>query len=305
MPPGVLVAASRRERPRRVPGRRRDLRLSASDLRDASAAGRSLRYLVPDAVAAYIGDHALYRDPGGPRDRDRHPPSARRPEDPRADGLPNARRPAGRERPPLELARRIVELAEDKKAADIVLLDLAALTTMADYFVICSGGSERQLDAIADGIIGGLRDEKIKPIGREGTPVSHWVLVDYGSVDRPHLHAAGARLLRPGEALVGGEDDPARPVGSRAVGPTRGPGRAAITVRSGVTGYRRVMPTWAVPPSSRAMWAFEIAAQPVTVSSSRPCSTRRSASPTAANGCASASPAACARTAPSSTSIPS
>ncbi len=86
------------------------------------------------------------------------------------------------ERPPLDLARRIVELAEDKKAADIVLLELAPLTTLADYFVICSGGSERQLDAIADGIISALRDEKVKPIGREGTPASHWVLIDFGSV---------------------------------------------------------------------------------------------------------------------------
>ena len=78
---------------------------------------------------------------------------------PRADGLPQRGKPASAsERPPLELARRIVELAEDKKAADIVLLDLGGLTTMADYFVICSGGSERQLEAIAGGIIGSLRD---------------------------------------------------------------------------------------------------------------------------------------------------
>jgi nicotinate-nucleotide adenylyltransferase len=42
------------------------IRLSASDLRRTAASGRSLRYLVPDAVAAYIGDHALYRNPGGP-----------------------------------------------------------------------------------------------------------------------------------------------------------------------------------------------------------------------------------------------
>lgn len=82
----------------------------------------------------------------------------------------------------LELARRIVELAEDKKAADIVLLDLSELTTVADCFVICSGNSERQLGAIADGIIGGLRDEKVRPFGREGTPASHWVLIDYGGV---------------------------------------------------------------------------------------------------------------------------
>ena len=102
---------------------------------------------------------------------------------PRADGLPKrGTAAAAADRPPLELARRIVELVEDKKAADIVLLDLGNLTTMADYFVICSGGSERQLEAIADGVIGGLRDERTRPIGREGTAASHWVLLDYGAV---------------------------------------------------------------------------------------------------------------------------
>lgn len=94
---------------------------------------------------------------------------------------PRAPKPAT-ERSSLEIARRIVELAEDKKAADIVLLDLAGLTTLADYFVIASGGSDRQLDAIADGIVSGMRDEKVKPFGREGTAASHWVLVDFGSV---------------------------------------------------------------------------------------------------------------------------
>ena len=72
--------------------------------------------------------------------------------------------------------------SEDKKAADMVVLELAPLTTLADYFVICSGGSERQLDAIADGIVEGLRPEKVRPIGREGTAASHWVLLDFGSV---------------------------------------------------------------------------------------------------------------------------
>ena len=104
---------------------------------------------------------------------------------PSADGLPrrDVRAPAlADERAALDLARRIVELAEDKKAADIVLLELGPLTTLADYFVICSGGSERQLDAIADGIISALRDERMRPIGREGTAASHWVLIDFGSV---------------------------------------------------------------------------------------------------------------------------
>ncbi|MEO8208272.1 MAG: ribosome silencing factor [Chloroflexota bacterium] len=109
---------------------------------------------------------------------------------PKPDGMPRRARAmakarkaaADADRSPLEIARRIVDLAEDKKAADIVLLDLQGLTTLADYFVICSGGSDRQLGAIADGIIGGMRDEKIRPFGREGTPASHWVLVDFGIV---------------------------------------------------------------------------------------------------------------------------
>ena len=116
---------------------------------------------------------------------------------PRPDGLPSRRttrvKPAAKapaepspaaadERSSLELARRIVELAEDKKAADITILDLTGLTTLADYFVICSGGSDRQLDAIANGIVSSLRDEKVRPFGREGTAASHWILVDFGSV---------------------------------------------------------------------------------------------------------------------------
>jgi len=102
---------------------------------------------------------------------------------PRSDGLPNREKLApSADQLPLDLARRIVELAEDKKAADIVLLDLAGLTTLADYFVICSGGSERQIEAIADGIVETLRAEKVRPIGREGVAASHWVLLDYGSV---------------------------------------------------------------------------------------------------------------------------
>jgi len=86
------------------------------------------------------------------------------------------------DRPALDVARRIVELVEDKKAADIVLLDLAELTTVADYFVICSGGSERQLGAIADGVLEGMRAEGVRPVGKEGTAESHWVLIDFGAV---------------------------------------------------------------------------------------------------------------------------
>jgi ribosome-associated protein len=102
---------------------------------------------------------------------------------PRPDGLPARETAAPKtDLASLDLARRIVELAEDKKAAEILLLDIGELTTLADAFVICSGGSERQIAAIVDGIAEKLRDEGIKPIGREGTAESHWVLLDYGSV---------------------------------------------------------------------------------------------------------------------------
>ncbi len=82
----------------------------------------------------------------------------------------------------LSLARRIVELAEDKKASDIVLIDVHELTSLADYFVICSGGSERQLGAIADGIAEGCKADGFLPLGREGQAGAHWVLLDFGAV---------------------------------------------------------------------------------------------------------------------------
>ena len=53
---------------------------------------------------------------------------------------------------------------------------------MTDYFVICSGASDRQLGAIADGIVEGLHDEGTRPLSREGDAGSHWVLLDFGGV---------------------------------------------------------------------------------------------------------------------------
>jgi ribosome-associated protein len=81
-----------------------------------------------------------------------------------------------------ELAHRIVEIASDKKGSDIVLLRTAELTTMADFFVILSGRSDRQVQALAGAIVDELRDEGIRPLGVEGKQSSRWVLLDFGSV---------------------------------------------------------------------------------------------------------------------------
>jgi ribosome-associated protein len=103
---------------------------------------------------------------------------------PRTDGLPRREEPAQPTEAvsPLDVARAAVEAAEDKKAADIVLLDVTGLTSIADYFVICSGGSERQLAAIAEEIAERVEELGVKPHAREGSALSHWVLVDLGSV---------------------------------------------------------------------------------------------------------------------------
>ena len=63
-----------------------------------------------------------------------------------------------------------------------MLLDVRGQTTMTDYFVICTGASDRQLGAIADGIAEGLQDEGTRPLSREGEASSHWVLLDFGGV---------------------------------------------------------------------------------------------------------------------------
>lgn len=83
---------------------------------------------------------------------------------------------------PSELGHRIVNIASDKKAVDIVLLRTTEVTSMADYFVICSGRSDRQVQALARAIADELRDEGIRPLGVEGRGAARWVLLDYGSV---------------------------------------------------------------------------------------------------------------------------
>ena len=69
-----------------------------------------------------------------------------------------------------------------RKAINVVVLDVAELTSYADIFIICSGRSNRQVSAIADFIKTELKKHKIMPLGVEGTKDGHWVLLDYGHV---------------------------------------------------------------------------------------------------------------------------
>ena len=80
------------------------------------------------------------------------------------------------------LQRQIAELALTKKAKDVAILDLHDLTSMTDYFVVCSGDSETQVKAIADAIMSGMEELGEKAWHTEGIQNLQWVLLDYVDV---------------------------------------------------------------------------------------------------------------------------
>ena len=79
----------------------------------------------------------------------------------------------------MEIARRAVELASDKQAEDVVLLDMRQACSFTDYIVICSGDSDRQVDAIHHEILNSLKKESALPYRSEGDADSGWILMDY------------------------------------------------------------------------------------------------------------------------------
>jgi len=76
--------------------------------------------------------------------------------------------------------RSAVAAADDRKALDLKVLHLEKVTDFTDYFVLCSGTSERQVQAIADAVLERLREEKVRPLHMEGYNRGQWVLLDYG-----------------------------------------------------------------------------------------------------------------------------
>lgn len=82
-----------------------------------------------------------------------------------------------------QIARRIAELMDDKKALDIVALDVRGLANFADYFVFCTGRTDRQTKALHDAIREGMKaDPQMLPVHTEGERERRWILLDYGDV---------------------------------------------------------------------------------------------------------------------------
>lgn len=83
---------------------------------------------------------------------------------------------------PGQLARATADIAYDKKASDVLVLDIRDITTIADYFVICSGNNPRQLQAIADAVQEQLGEQGVKALHSEGDANAGWILLDFGDV---------------------------------------------------------------------------------------------------------------------------
>ena len=80
------------------------------------------------------------------------------------------------------MADVVVEAASDKKAEDILVLNVSEVSTIADLFVLCSGRGERQVQAIADGIVEQAKAAGRQPFGVEGYAAGRWILIDLGDV---------------------------------------------------------------------------------------------------------------------------
>jgi ribosome-associated protein len=76
----------------------------------------------------------------------------------------------------------LARFALDKKACDLVVLDVHEHTSIADYFIVCSGRSDRQVQSIAQGIEENAAEEGLRPYAVEGAQRGHWALIDFSDV---------------------------------------------------------------------------------------------------------------------------
>jgi ribosome-associated protein len=81
-----------------------------------------------------------------------------------------------------ELALMLSQIAHDKKAEDLIILDVRGLSSFTDYFVVMSGRSTRHVQGLADAISGHMRKKRISQSSAEGYSEGQWVLLDYNDV---------------------------------------------------------------------------------------------------------------------------
>jgi ribosome-associated protein len=110
----------------------------------------------------------------------------------------------------LETALQAADAADGKKAFDILVMDLRGLSSVTDYFVLCSGASTTQVGAVMDGVGQALAAIGVHPSHIEGLAASTWVLMDYGDVV-VHIFEAQTRTYYGLERLWG--DAPCMPGG--------------------------------------------------------------------------------------------
>ena len=99
-------------------------------------------------------------------------------------------------------AQRAARAALDKKAADLSILDVRTVSSVTDYFLVCSGKSTTHVRTITDAIRQELKADGVRPLHAEGRPESGWVLLDYGDV-LAHVFLEETRLYYALERLWG------------------------------------------------------------------------------------------------------
>ena len=100
----------------------------------------------------------------------------------------------------LQLARLLRGAAADKKAWDPVVIDVREQTSIADYFVICEGETDRQVRAIADGMVEAAKEKQLRPLAVDGYSDATWILLDFDSV-LAHVFLPGERSYYDLESL--------------------------------------------------------------------------------------------------------
>lgn len=110
-----------------------------------------------------------------------------------------------------QLTAVITKALDDMKAIDIQILDVRKLTSMTDTMIIASGGSDRQIRALANTVIDTARENGVRPLGTEGEQSGEWILVDLGDVVAHLMHPTSRAYYQLEKLWSGDFSDEGRP----------------------------------------------------------------------------------------------